>query len=156
MLETKHRVEVLVERRFEAAHVLPKHQGKCSRLHGHSWVLRVGAAGPVDENTGFVVDFAHLKKMIDTRIIEEVDHRFLGGGFVDIYNPQTQLTNTDSPPFGEDFYPSSENLVLLFRDILDSAWEEFMPSDVVLTRIELEETCTSRAVWRNPNVNLNF
>ncbi|NES98612.1 MAG: 6-carboxytetrahydropterin synthase QueD, partial [Desertifilum sp. SIO1I2] len=29
------------EFRFEAAHHLPHHDGKCRRLHGHSWVGRV-------------------------------------------------------------------------------------------------------------------
>jgi 6-pyruvoyltetrahydropterin/6-carboxytetrahydropterin synthase len=29
------------EVRFEAAHRLPYHDGKCQRLHGHSWIGRV-------------------------------------------------------------------------------------------------------------------
>lgn len=32
--------------RFEASHQLPKHDGKCARLHGHSWVGRVVIEGP--------------------------------------------------------------------------------------------------------------
>ena len=30
---------------FEAAHVLPYHTGKCSRLHGHSYRLEVALEG---------------------------------------------------------------------------------------------------------------
>ena len=33
--------------RFEAAHVLPFHQGKCSRMHGHSYRLDVAVRGPL-------------------------------------------------------------------------------------------------------------
>ncbi|GCA81549.1 6-carboxy-5,6,7,8-tetrahydropterin synthase [Microcystis aeruginosa NIES-2521] len=29
------------EFRFEAAHHLPHYEGKCRRLHGHSWLGRV-------------------------------------------------------------------------------------------------------------------
>src|SRR5438034_5141876 len=44
--------------RFEASHILPKHPGKCSRLHGHSWVLHVSITGPINRDTGFVMDYA--------------------------------------------------------------------------------------------------
>jgi 6-pyruvoyltetrahydropterin/6-carboxytetrahydropterin synthase len=33
------------EFRFEAAHQLPYHDGKCARLHGHSWHGVVYVAG---------------------------------------------------------------------------------------------------------------
>ncbi len=36
-----HQWTIYKEFRFEAAHRLPYHQGKCCRLHGHSWVGRV-------------------------------------------------------------------------------------------------------------------
>jgi 6-pyruvoyltetrahydropterin/6-carboxytetrahydropterin synthase len=57
---------VYKEFRFEAAHVLPHHDGKCRRLHGHSWVCLVYVkrnqlmtAGP---KQGMAIDFADLKK----------------------------------------------------------------------------------------------
>ncbi len=46
--------------RFEAAHVLPHHPGKCARLHGHSYRFEVAVAGPLQSSgpaQGMVVDF---------------------------------------------------------------------------------------------------
>ena len=33
--------------RFEAAHTLPFHPGKCARMHGHSYRLEVAVSGPI-------------------------------------------------------------------------------------------------------------
>ena len=33
--------------RFEAAHELPRHPGKCRKLHGHSYELFVVVEGPI-------------------------------------------------------------------------------------------------------------
>lgn len=62
--------------RFEASHILPRHPGKCSRLHGHSWRLEVGVWGPVAEDTQFVLDYADLKKMVQP-LVDLFDHRHL-------------------------------------------------------------------------------
>lgn len=62
--------------KFEAAHVLPQHPGKCSRLHGHSYRLRVSVIGQVNPETGFVLDYNELDKIVDP-IVEKFDHTFL-------------------------------------------------------------------------------
>jgi len=46
---------------FEAAHILPKHNGKCSRLHGHSWLARVYVKGTKlsqGSQEGMLIDFS--------------------------------------------------------------------------------------------------
>jgi 6-pyruvoyltetrahydropterin/6-carboxytetrahydropterin synthase len=45
---------------FEAAHHLPRVPAghKCSRMHGHSYRVEVALRGPVDPQTGWLVDFA--------------------------------------------------------------------------------------------------
>jgi len=55
-------VELKKEYRFEAAHHLPRvPQGhKCARVHGHSYRVELHARGPVDPQTGWLVDFAVL------------------------------------------------------------------------------------------------
>ena len=53
---------------FEAAHQLTKHQGKCSRLHGHSWVGYVYVSGDnlkqSGSEAGMVMDYGEIKKVI--------------------------------------------------------------------------------------------
>lgn len=61
---------------FDAAHRLPGYEGKCARVHGHTYKVEVVLEGPVDENSGFVLDFFRLKEILNSSI-EDLDHRYL-------------------------------------------------------------------------------
>jgi 6-pyruvoyltetrahydropterin/6-carboxytetrahydropterin synthase len=134
------------EFRFEASHVLPKHPGKCARLHGHSWVLTVAVEGSVDAETGFVVDYGMLKDLVNREVVEKLDHTHLGYGLSTTGNYNEKLILC-RPPFGDTFYPSSENLVVAIGRILQPLIKE-LAKDVRLYEVTLNETCTSRATWR--------
>jgi 6-pyruvoyltetrahydropterin/6-carboxytetrahydropterin synthase len=64
--------------RFEAAHVLPHHPGKCSRLHGHSYRLEVAVSGPLQPSgpaQGMVVerlDHASLNDVMPNPTAEHI------------------------------------------------------------------------------------
>ena len=47
---------------FEAAHHLPHVPAghKCARVHGHSYRVELALHGPVDPQTGWLLDFAHI------------------------------------------------------------------------------------------------
>lgn len=65
--------------RFEAAHQLPGHRGKCARLHGHSYRLEVSVRGPIkdapgESDHGMVTDFGDLSHIVHEVIIERLDH----------------------------------------------------------------------------------
>ena len=60
--------------RFSACHFIPRHE-KCSRLHGHSYILRLRLEGDIGEE-GMVMDFVVLKKELKA-YVEEFDHRTL-------------------------------------------------------------------------------
>lgn len=62
---------------FEAAHQLPAHPGKCRRLHGHGYRLRVSVEAPVDPATGIAVDFQELKRVVEARVLALLDHSYL-------------------------------------------------------------------------------
>ena len=67
---------------FEAAHHLPEHQGKCARLHGHSYRLEVTLHGPIKDapgtsDHGMVMDFADLSQIVKEAVIEPLDHQDL-------------------------------------------------------------------------------
>lgn len=68
--------------RFEAAHRLPDHKGKCARPHGHSYRLEVMLRGPVQETPGapshgMVMDFSDLSALVKEAILERLDHQDL-------------------------------------------------------------------------------
>lgn len=130
------------EFKFEASHILPKHKGKCSRLHGHSWVLRVYVKGELHNDTGFVMDYAEIKRSVQP-IIDNLDHKHLGTWYDPIFN-ETMVEKHCVLGMPLDFYPSSENLILWIANELRS----YSHTDLGFpwSRLELDETCTSRCI----------
>lgn len=122
--------------RFEASHILPKHKGKCSRLHGHSWVLHVFVKGLVDEETGFVMDYAEISSTVKP-LIESLDHHHLGAWG----HSETEWELPYNAEWGvgwlpKNFYPSSENLLYeIGVQLHGMGWHA----------LALEETCSSYA-----------
>ena len=60
--------------RYSACHFIPRHE-KCSRLHGHSYIVRLRLEGDIGAD-GMLMDFVVLKKELKA-IIEELDHKTL-------------------------------------------------------------------------------
>jgi 6-pyruvoyltetrahydropterin/6-carboxytetrahydropterin synthase len=59
---------------FDAAHLIEGYDGKCSRIHGHTWKIAVWIRGDsklIDKN-GILWDFSNIKK-----ITHEFDHKNL-------------------------------------------------------------------------------
>lgn len=59
--------------KFEAAHRIPGHPGKCDRLHGHTYLVDVEVVGEDLDDLGILVDFGHLKELEG----QLPDHTFL-------------------------------------------------------------------------------
>lgn len=60
--------------RFSACHFIPRHE-KCSRLHGHSYIVRLRLEGDIGED-GMIMDFVVLKKKLK-EMVDEMDHAIL-------------------------------------------------------------------------------
>ncbi|MEO6836458.1 MAG: 6-carboxytetrahydropterin synthase QueD [Candidatus Tumulicola sp.] len=76
--------------RFEAAHVLPFHPGKCARMHGHSYRLEVAIRGPLQADgpgRGMIADFDDIKRIVREAAIDPLDHQTLNE-FID--NPTAE------------------------------------------------------------------
>lgn len=130
---------------FEASHILPLHPGKCSRLHGHSWGLRVAVEGPVDPHTGMVMDYGGLKAVVEETIIQHLDHTHLGQ-YGAHCAPEGEMGTFAKPYFGYNFYPTSENLARRIFETLAPHVQKENPN-VRLHEILVEETCTSGATY---------
>ncbi len=68
--------------RFESAHHLPWHKGKCARPHGHSYRLEVTIRSqikdaPGESDHGMVMDFGDLSLIVKHSVIERLDHQDL-------------------------------------------------------------------------------
>ncbi len=115
-------VEIFKKITFEAAHKLsgvpPDH--KCARLHGHSFTVELHVRGEVDAKTGWVMDFADIRRAF-APLYEQLDHRYL--------NEIQGLEN-----------PTSENIARWI-------WRRLKPSLPQLARVVVLETCTAGASY---------
>lgn len=95
--------------------------GKCNNAnyHGHNYQLEVHLDGPVDPETGYVMDMKILSDLIKAEIIERFDHRNL---------------NLDCPEF-DGVNPSAENIARICWNLL----REKLAANLQLT-IRLWET----------------
>lgn len=71
-------VELRKEYRFEAAHFLPRVPPghKCARMHGHSYRIELQVTGPVNPETGWLIDFAVIDDAWQ-EVFLALDHRTL-------------------------------------------------------------------------------
>ncbi len=115
-------MEIYKEFSIEAAHRLPNlpPDHKCSRLHGHSFHVRICVEGEVNKKTGWVMDFAEIKAAYKP-LFQQLDHHYL--------NEIDGLEN-----------PTSENLAKWI-------WDRLKPRLPALSKVIVKETCTSGCVY---------
>lgn len=96
--------------------------GSCAHpnWHGHNYELEVTVEGEVDPETGYVMDLKLLRDMVETKVIDDLDHRNL---------------NLDVP-WLEGVNPTTENVVVAIWERLVSR----LPEGVSLARLVLWET----------------
>jgi len=118
-------IELVKDFRFEAAHWLPNvpEGHKCRRMHGHSFRGEIAVRGEVDPATGWLIDFADLKRAVDP-LVAQLDHYLL--------NDIAGLEN-----------PTSEMLAVWL-------WDRLAPHVPLLYRVTVEETCSSRCHYFGP------
>ena len=83
--------------------------GACAHAnyHGHSYTCDVTVAGPVDEETGFVVDLGFLDTMLQREVRDRFDHKNI---------------NLDVPEFADGArIPTGENLARFICERLQAA-----------------------------------
>ena len=110
-----------IEADFSAAHQLVHFHGKCERLHGHNYKVRVWARGDRLDEGGMLVDFGLLKKAL-AEVLADLDH----------YNLN------DNPFFADD--PSAERIALYIFENL----KKHNP-DLPVAAVDVYESNTSMA-----------
>ncbi|MCE5255348.1 MAG: 6-carboxytetrahydropterin synthase QueD [Spirochaetaceae bacterium] len=88
-----------IEADFAAAHQLVHYHGKCERLHGHNYRVRVWVQGEKLDQGGMLVDFGILKQAL-AGVLSKLDH----------------LNLNDNPYFADD--PSAERIALFIFENL--------------------------------------
>ena len=119
---------VVKELEFDSAHFITDHPGKCSNLHGGRYGLHVKIKDRIDANTGFVVDYGDLKRIVRQQIIEKLDHQNLN-----------YVT-------AELAWRSSTELLCVF------IWEQLIGYLPGLVEIEIHETAQSYCCYSGPSL----
>ena len=102
---------------------------KCDNAagHGHNYTVQVSVRGPIDPDTGMVIDLKRLKDIVRDRVIDRVDHTNLN----------------EDVEFLRGVIPTAENLARAF-------WQQIAPAidRGTLHEIALQETEKNSVVYR--------
>ena len=113
---------------FCYGHRLPDYDGCCKRQHGHNSSLEVTIKSAKNRIVydGMVIDFKDIKRIVEKKITDVLDHKFLNED-IDYFT----YTN-----------PTAENMIKWVVTELDKIFE-----DNSLVRVKLSETPTSYSEW---------
>ncbi len=102
--------------------------GLCNNpnYHGHNYELDVSVEGEINPATGFVADLGEVKRIVETRVVQRLDHKNL---------------NLDVPEFAE-IVPTSENIIVVIWDLL----QDHLPGRLV--KLVLWETPRNYVEYR--------
>lgn len=95
--------------------------------HGHNYVVQVSVRGPIDPETGMVIDLKELKDIVRQRVIDRVDHTNLN----------------EDVDFLRGVIPTAENLARAF-------WQQIAPAidHGELHEVALQETEKNSVIYR--------
>ena len=111
---------------FAAAHRLAGSGGKCESLHGHNFGVTLEVAGDRLDETGMLMDFGDLKKILKT-VLAQLDHSDLN----------------EHPEFSRSS-PSSENIA---RFIWGKVNEAIDLDTVTVVSVTVKESETASAKY---------
>ena len=120
-----------VKIKFSAAHFLRGYQGKCSNLHGHSWITECTVMGEELNPLGMLMDFHDLEDIV-AKVTNEFDHRLIN----------------DHPSFTEDgLNPTAENLAFYIYIELEKAVNK-LTEEIKVCKVTVWESDEACATYR--------
>ncbi|WP_110111672.1 6-carboxytetrahydropterin synthase QueD [Bacillus sp. CGMCC 1.16541] len=131
--------ELNKDMQFAAAHFVPhKDAGKCQNIHGHTYFVNITVAGDELDESGFLVNFATLKKLVSGQF----DHTLLND-HKDLFNDQH---STD--------FPTTEVVARKIYELIQAHLNQ-LKNKPVCVQVFVRETPTSYVVYRPKQVKNN-
>lgn len=92
--------------------------GKCNNtnFHGHNYELDVWVTGPIDPETGYVIDLKILKELIEVEVEDRFDHKNL---------------NLDTTHF-KNLNPTAENICVVIWQLLRAKLDKKFDLKIIL------------------------
>ena len=122
--------EVTVEQTFAAGHSLRNYHGKCENVHGHNYRVEVTIQGERLDETGLLVDFIEVKRLMKI-VIDRLDHQYIN----------------DLAPF-DVLNPSAENMAKYFHDELTGGLKLNGEHAPKIAEVRVWETDVTAAAYR--------
>jgi 6-pyruvoyltetrahydropterin/6-carboxytetrahydropterin synthase len=99
--------------------------GKCNNPHGHghNYRIEVTAGGPIDPETGMVVNMATLDAIVGRAVVARFDHM-----------------NLNLDPLFQDRVSTTENLCIAVNELLSEAEVRAALEPAALETVRIEET----------------
>lgn len=102
--------------------------GECSGIHGHNWELFVTVKGDVNPETGVIIDFKLLSRVMKEEVTHKVDHTYL-----------------NENEFMKGLIPSVENFTIIIWEVLKHVLKEKYGVDLYC--VKLVETANHYAEY---------
>jgi len=129
---------------FDAGHRIPDHHSQCRNLHGHRYAIEITLSGDVIDRPatavdGMVMDFADVKALAKTHVVDAWDHAFL------VYRADAAVLGFLQTLPGHktvvvDEVPTAENMARMAFRILDRVYRDSYGNHLRLERVRLYET----------------
>ncbi len=90
------------------------------KIHGHNYIVEISIKGPIQSETGFVVNLQKINTLVQENVINILDHSDIGNDI----------------PWFRNKQPSSENLSVYIWELL----EDKILKPAKLFRVKIRET----------------
>lgn len=123
--------ELNKDMQFAAAHFIPNEAaGVCQNVHGHTYFVNVTIVGNELDDSGFLVNFGTLKKLVHGKF----DHTLLN---------DHPLFNNNDP----NHFPTTEVVARTIYEIIQHELDQ-LPNQPTCIQVFVRETPTSYVVYR--------
>lgn len=142
--------------KFDAAHRLRYHDGLCKNIHGHTYKVEVSIRDVVDEETGMVIDFKDLKKIVNREVIDKFDHSIVLNKDDSFYSRLVSLSENIPYHFRINVMenePTAENMARLFFETIQKKFSSCSLLKQELLAVTVWETDTSYATCSKDDLN---
>ena len=140
--------------RTETGHRLNNYDGRCSHMHGHSYLWEVTATAPALTDNGMILDFKDLKSAMNT-VLDPLDHALVlapDDPLVVMQDPEQlhdmfRATNGKDPRlFVWHENPTAESFAAWAMLVIQDTLRE---TGITITKVKVWETATSYAEVSN-------
>lgn len=147
------RLSLTVQVKFDTAHRLAEHDGKCRNLHGHTYRLEVTVSRMSDRHVNdedMVTDFGVIKGMINENVTDVYDHAYVVGDANDRVAQSCIESGMKVVELSTPWHSKQTTAEAMVVDISGRLFPPFISAGLRLESLRLWETdrCSAELTFR--------